>query len=1160
MLETYNFRILSSREGYNIMNNVVVDKASLKLVKRHGLGNVDSTAASIAISELSKSGFEVVVAENDVIAQDIYKELSYTSSKNVYWLPDSGILPYDTESTPIDRASLIALAIYKLIEADENTVIVTAADNLIQKIPKDITLDGIAKVIDKNNINLDRLTSILIGLEYQSVDDEIIDKGTYFIGPKTIDIYPFGESSPFRIYLEEKRIVEIDPLTLESRNEIDSVLLIKRHLIDWNDSIAKSFRFAYKSEFYEHLDNDFYNELLANKRPSNISFLHPLLKDEFSEIAEFIVSANIFDVNNAISSITLKDKWERYKDLESHNSNVIESDKVWADPVSVSKSLQSNQITSVSKNENENSLKIVDMGFSRKTGIDDTIEMIEAPIKKAKKTLITLSSESRVSQIEFIFMLMDEDIELLESWNDFNNRTSGSYMVVSPLRNGFYAEQSGVLIIDDTALFGQQMVDSAQDKRSMSFDVIKDLKGLKKGDPLVHEKFGIGIFDSIVHLGDGETSKDYIRINYAEDTSALVPFDDLYMVNRYGGIDAADLEINKMADDSWKSAIDKARENALNTAKGLLKDFEVRKSCVGNAFKKPNKSYNEFCAGFPYRETKDQLSAIQDVIDDMTSSTPMDRTVCGDVGFGKTEVAMRAAFLAVQSGFQVMVLVPTTVLSNQHYKNFLDRFEEMGKSVIELAGKVTAPQERKLLRMIQSGEADVIIGTQRLLSVDVSWKNTGLMIIDEEHRFGVEDKERIKRKRNKLDSLALTATPIPRTMAIGLHGMRGFSVISTPPAKRLSVRTIKADFDSQRINEGITRELKRNGQVFVLHNNTKTIQSKCDQLRMKYPSASVEFIHGKMKDSEIAVKMNLFAKGEIDILVATTIIEIGIDIPNANTIVIEDAQSMGLSQLHQLRGRVGRSDRQAYCYLVTRHKMNKLQSDRIDAVKNTSRLGEGFALAYYDAEIRGAGDLLGTSQSGNIRKIGFNLYMRLLAQALDIVDPAEMKKPSSKRSSSKSQIEMAKYLAEREIEDSLLCEIDIEDQKATITTDMLPSDSLRMSFYKKVLDCKDENEVVEAFNYLEDRFGSLGKTEQTMKKIMVARLPLRSKGMKKLRIGKGYSEIILENAVKTDIFENNFLKQKFTTGVSLERYSMNGVKLCTSTEHNMDEWLNIVTQ
>ncbi|MBZ0095529.1 MAG: transcription-repair coupling factor, partial [Sulfuricella sp.] len=592
-------------------------------------------------------------------------------------------------------------------------------------------------------------------------------------------------------------------------------------------------------------------------------------------------------------------------------------------------------------------------------------------------------------------------------------------------------------------------------RKSTVENMLRDLSEVKVGDPVVHEQHGIGRYLGLVSLDLGEGETEFLLLEYAGGDKLYVPVSQLHLIGRYSGASPESAPLHRLGSGQWEKAKKKALKQARDTAAELLNLYAQRAARQGHVFQIKPHDYDAFAAGFPFEETPDQAAAIQAVIEDMTSGKPMDRLVCGDVGFGKTEVALRAAFVAVADGKQVAILVPTTLLAEQHFQNFSDRFAEFPIKIAELSRFRSAREQTEALKGMAEGRIDIVIGTHKLIQKDVKFRNLGLVIVDEEHRFGVRQKEQLKALRAEVDVLTLTATPIPRTLSMSLEGLRDFSVIATAPQRRLSIKTFVSPDSDGVIREAVLRELKRGGQIYFLHNEVETILNVREKLTRLLPEARIEVAHGQLRERELEHVMRDFYQQRFNLLLCTTIIETGIDIPTANTIIIHRADKFGLAQLHQLRGRVGRSHHQAYAYLLTppgEDGITPQARKRLEAIQSLEDLGAGFYLSMHDLEIRGAGEVLGESQSGEMQEIGFNLYAEMLNQAVKALKAG--KEP-----------DIAQPLA-------ITTEINLHSP-ALLPNDYCGDVNERLTLYKRLANCATLDELDQLHEELIDRFGLL---------------------------------------------------------------------------------------
>ena len=673
----------------------------------------------------------------------------------------------------------------------------------------------------------------------------------------------------------------------------------------------------------------------------------------------------------------------------------------------------------------------------------------------------------------------------VDNWPDFVASKHRLAITIAPLDEGLLLDDPALALIAESPLFGQRVMQRRRrEKRADANNdaVIKNLTELREGAPVVHIDHGVGRYQGLATLEVDNQVAEFLTLEYAEGAKLYVPVANLHLIARYTGSDDELAPLHRLGSETWQKAKRKAAEQVRDVAAELLDIYARRAAREGHAFADPKADYATFSAGFPFEETPDQQTTIEAVRADMLSPKPMDRLVCGDVGFGKTEVAMRAAFIAVHGGRQVAILVPTTLLAQQHYNSFRDRFADWPVRVEVMSRFKSAKEINQAVADLAEGKIDIVIGTHKLLQDDVKIKNLGLVIIDEEHRFGVRQKEQLKALRSEVDILTLTATPIPRTLNMAVSGMRDLSIIATPPARRLSVRTFVMEQNNSTVKEALLRELLRGGQVYYLHNDVKSIEKCAAELAALVPEARIGIGHGQMRESELEQVMSDFYHKRFNVLIASTIIETGIDVPSANTIIIERADKFGLAQLHQLRGRVGRSHHQAYAYLLTppRQQITGDAQKRLEAIANTQDLGAGFVLATNDLEIRGAGELLGDGQSGQIQAVGFTLYMEMLERAVKSIRKGE-------------QPNLEQPLGGGP-------EINLR-VPALIPESYLPDVHARLILYKRIASATDEDGLKDLQVEMIDRFGLLPEPTKNLVRITLLKLQAEQLGIKKIDAG-----------------------------------------------------------
>ena len=697
--------------------------------------------------------------------------------------------------------------------------------------------------------------------------------------------------------------------------------------------------------------------------------------------------------------------------------------------------------------------------------------------------LFTAPTNGRLEHLLNLLQKFGLQITPLENIDEFVSNQTPLAITKASIERGLW--NTSIAIITETNILGTQSATDASSHRSKTNDpdtIIRNLTELSIDAPVVHLDHGVGRYKGLEILKIDEQTVEFLSLLYADNAKLYVPVTSLHLISRYTGASADSAPLHRLGSDQWEKAKKRAAEKARDAAAELLDIYARRKASKGRAFEIPGDDYYKFCAQFPYRLTKDQETAIDSLITDLTSPLATDRLICGDVGFGKAEVAMRAAYLAVQSGLQVAVLVPTTLLAQQHYETFCDRFAGWPHEIEFLSRMRSATDAQEIGARLKNGSIDIVIGTHRLLSPAVKYDQLGLVIIDEEHRFGVQQKEALKSLRTDTDILTLTATPIPRTLNMAMSGMRDLSIIATPPAKRLSIKTFVIQSSDQIIKEAVQRELSRGGQVFYVHNEVQSIETATRKLAKLVPNARIGVGHGQLPKRELEKVMSEFYHGQLNILVCTTIIETGIDIPNANTIIIERADKFGLAQLHQLRGRVGRSTRQAYAYLLTTHpkSIRPDSKKRLEAIELAGDLGAGFTLATHDLEIRGAGEFLGDEQSGQIQTIGFSLYLEMLNRAVETIRDG-------------GSFELTKPLQTTH-------EVNLHIP-TLIPEDYLPDVHTRLIMYKRISNTKNNSEILDLQSEMIDRFGNLPESISNLFEVTRVKLKALLAGIERIDFG-----------------------------------------------------------
>lgn len=1051
---------------------------SWSLLPGAGLGLALSQAAKDDTNPL------VVITEDSLAASHLFEALQFfgMQADQLLLFPDWETLPYDHFSPHQDIISE-RLAVLSRIPTLNQGIVITTIDTLMHALPPSAFIDGHRFVLKtKDKLNIDVLRTKLTHAGYRNVS-QVQEHGEFAIRGSIIDLYPMGSDLPFRLDLFDDEIDSIRTFAPETQRTIETITEI--HLLPakefpMTEESIEQFRQAWRNHFQGNpLKCPIYQDISEGIAAPGIEYYLPLFFPQTATLFDFLPpNATLVTAGEILHKAE-----EFWREIE-HRYNqgryditrpLLDPSKVFIEPKKISEHLQLYPRIYVTVTGKE-SFKI-----SSAPTFDINHKATEplAPLREwldsyKGRVLFCAESTGRREVLLQLFRTISLAPTLFQSWNEFLTSDKTLGMVVTPLEEGFQLTDPVLILITESHLYGKRVMQRRLRKKTAQDPdaIIRNLTELQIGDPVVHIDHGIGRYLGLQTLTIGEQVGEFFCLEYQGGDKLYVPVSSLDLISRYSGADPEHTPINKLGTEQWQRAKRRAAEKVRDVAAELLDLYAKRAAKPGHSYDLAKEQYNTFAAGFPFEETPDQLQAIESVFNDLVTDKPMDRVVCGDVGFGKTEVAMRAAFIAVQNGKQVAVLVPTTLLAQQHWQNFQDRFADWPIKVDMLSRFRTGKEQKTVLDRLADGHVDIVIGTHKLLQGDIKFKNLGLVIIDEEHRFGVKQKEMFKSLRAQVDMLTLTATPIPRTMNMALSGIRDLSIIATPPARRLSVKTFVYEYNNGIIQEAIQREIMRGGQVYFLHNDVSTIQKKADELAELVKEARITVAHGQMHERELEKVMTEFYHRHFNVLVCSTIIESGIDIPTANTIVINRADKFGIAQLHQLRGRVGRSHHQAYAYLLIPPKKT-ITSDaakRLQAITAYDDLGIGFTLATHDLEIRGAGELLGEQQSGDMHEVGFTLYMELLTRAVDALKQG--KEPDND----------INLLTQRS-------EVDLH-LTALIPDTYLADVNMRLQFYKRIANAKNSSELDEIQVEMIDRFGLL--PEQLKNLIAISELKLKA--------------------------------------------------------------------
>jgi len=1076
------------------------------------IGSAD--AALIAQSALRYRGnFSVMVlfCAQAQDAQRLLEEIpAFAPQLKTRLLPDWEILPYDHFSPHQDLVSERLATLYELLNGSCDIVLVPVTTAL-QRLGPPGFLSGHTFFFRQG----DRLNEAALKLQLQQAGYDpvsaVMRPGEYSIRGGLIDLFPMGSSLPYRLDLfgdEIEQIRAFDPDTQRSLYPVKEVRLLPGHEFPFDDKSRTAFRSRWREVFEgDPTRCSIYKDANLGIPSAGIESYLPLFFDESSNLFDYFPRSgdpvwllSIGDVEESIQGFW-KDTLQRYEFLKHDLDRPILPPKelfLDADEFFIQLKPNARLVLNRETNESPQFLPVPDIAVHRRDA--DPINRLRNVV--AKETIRVLICSDSAGRKESIRQLLDESNavsgqdgkplyqlkpEGFESITDFVKSESLFGLVTAPLFNGFSWPSENLLVITEAELFTSTARQRRKGKASESADpdmLFKDLSELKIGDPVVHADHGIGRYQGLVLLNvappkQAPIFEEFLHLVYAREATLYVPVQQLQMVTRYAGSDPDSAPLHQLGSGQWDKAKRKAAQQIRDTAAELLSLYAARAIRKGHAFEYSSHDYEAFAESFGFEETPDQANAITAVIGDMTSGTPMDRLVCGDVGFGKTEVALRASFIAVMGGKQVAILAPTTLLAEQHVATWKDRFADWPVRIVELSRFRTTKEINAALEAIAKGAADIIIGTHKLLSKETQFANLGLVIVDEEHRFGVRQKDALKALRAEVDILTLTATPIPRTLGMAMEGLREFSIIATAPQKRLAIKTfVRREGDSV-IREAVLREIKRGGQVYFLHNEVETIQNRKHALQELIPEASISVAHGQMHERELESVMREFVTQRTNILLCTTIIETGIDVPTANTIIMHRADKFGLAQLHQLRGRVGRSHHQAYAYLLVPdpEALSKQAQLRLNAIQAMEELGSGFYLAMHDLEIRGAGEVLGDKQSGEIHEIGYQLYTEMLNRA----------------------VKSLKSGKEPDLLSPLQATTDVNlGVPALLPQDYCPDVHERLSLYKRFAGTNDFSELMGLREELVDRFGDLPDQAKSFYETHRLRLEMSGFGIKKI--------------------------------------------------------------
>ena len=1032
-------------------------------------------------------------------------------------LPDWEVLPYDLFSPHPDIVSERLKTLFELPHVTHGCLIV-AADTLMQRLPPRHYVQGRAFELKKGQaLALEPFRQRLAEAGYASVS-QVVSPGEFAVRGSLLDVFPMGSTEPLRIDLFDDEIEAIrrfDPETQRSLDALESVQMLPAREVPLDAAAVKDFRRRYRTRFEgDPTKSAIYRGVSEGLAPAGVEFYQPLFFESTATLLDYL-PRNAVIVQDAALPEALARSWSaiatRYEDRRHDIERpLLPPQELFLEPEALSAALAGFACVTLDafKADTELSGEAAEVHnfpttAPRELRIDIRAEQPFAPLDSFLKAfdgrvLIAADSAGRREVLQEMLRAYRHEVALVADWEAFAGGTMRLALTVAPDLEGLTLKIPPVAVISEAQLFGARARQERRRKRAADPEaILRDLRDLNPGAPVVHEEYGVGRFQGLMPMEIGGQPGEFLVLEYQDGDRIYVPVQQLHLVSRYTGAAPENAPLHKLGTDQWARARKRAADQIRDVAAELLDLYARRKAQEGLSLPANEHDYQAFASTFPFEETADQAEAIRQVLADLGSARPMDRIVCGDVGFGKTEVAMRAAFVAAQAGKQVAVLAPTTLLVQQHLANFRDRFADWPLRVEGLSRFGSSKETVAVLEGLEQGKVDIVIATHRLLHAHARFKDLGLLIIDEEHRFGVRDKQRLQALRANVHVLTLTATPIPRTLNMALGGLRDLSLITTAPVARLAIKTFLIEWHAPTLREAALRELRRGGQIYFVHNEVRTIDKIAGELQALVPEAMVRIGHGQMRERDLEQLMVDFYHRRFNVLVCTTIIESGIDVPTANTIMINRADHMGLAQLHQLRGRVGRSHHRAYAYLIAppRQALARDAAKRLEAIESMEELGAGFVLATHDLEIRGAGELLGEQQSGQMTEIGLSLYLDMLEHAVTALK--EGREPA--------------------LDQPLAAATEVELRLAAFLPEVYVADvHVRLSLYKRIAAADSELALDELNAEIHDRFGPLPPAAQNLLRVAKLKLAARALGVRRLDLGPQGGSVSFEERARID--------------------------------------------
>jgi transcription-repair coupling factor (superfamily II helicase) len=1073
------------------------------------------SAPALALAEAAAAAprLHVVIVDAARDLEQLTAELRFFAGDSLplLTLPDWEVLPYDLFSPHPDIISERLRTLYELPQTQRGCLIV-AADTLLQRLPPRHYVEGRAFELARGErLALEPFRQRLIDAGYASVS-QVTAPGEFAVRGSLLDVIPMGTGTPVRIDLFDEEIEAIrrfDPDTQRSLDATERLRVLPAREVPLDAQSVKDFRRRFRTRFEGDPNrSSIYRGVSEGLAPAGIEFYQPLFFETTATLFDYLPGDAVI-VHAAALPQALERAWsgigQRYEDRRHDLERpILEPRELFLEPVQLLAALEACPVIVVDAFKAETELAGAapevhnfPTGAPRELRIDVRAEQPLAPLDAFLRefhgrVLIAADSPGRREVLADMLRAQHHRLTPVAGWEAFATGSAQLALTVAPDLQGLTLTDPPIAVIAEAQLFGERARQARRRKRAADPQaILRDLQDLNPGAPVVHEEYGVGRYVGLTAMEIGGQPGEFLVLEYQDGDRVYVPVQSLHLVSRYTGAAPESAPLHKLGTDQWARARRRAAEQIRDVAAELLDLYARRKAQRGLSLSVPEPDYQAFASAFPFEETEDQTQAIGQVLADLAGERPMDRIVCGDVGFGKTEVAMRAAFVAAQAGRQVAVLAPTTLLVQQHLTNFRDRFADWPVRIEALSRFGNSKETRATLADLENGRVDIVIATHRLLHAHARFKDLALLIIDEEQRFGVRDKQRLQALRANVHVLTLTATPIPRTLNMALGGLRDLSLITTAPEGRLAIKTFVIEWHPASLREAALRELRRGGQIYFVHNEVRSIEKIAAEVQALVPEASVRIGHGQMRERELEQLMVDFYHRRFNVLVCTTIIENGIDVPTANTIIINRADRMGLAQLHQLRGRVGRSHHRAYAYLIAppRQALARDAAKRLEAIESMEELGAGFVLATHDLEIRGAGELLGEAQSGQMTEVGLSLYLDMLEHAVEALKSGrEPALDAPLAAATEVDLRLPAFLPEAYVADV----------------------HVRLSLYKRIAAADSDEQLDELAAELHDRFGPPPATAQNLVRVAKLKLTARRLGVRRLDLGPQGGSVLFE--------------------------------------------------